>query len=440
MFGRLAVAFALAASGTVSLAGDYFEVSYTASTDPGELQLGVTYTLWIPDQVAKIRGIIVHQHGCGVGACTGGATAAYDLHWQALATKWDCALMGPSYHQAEKQNCRLWCDPRNGSHKTFLKAIDEFAVKANRPELPTAPWCLWGHSGGGFWASLIQTMDPERIVAIWFRSGTAFAAWQEGEIPKPEIPEAAYRIPLMCNPGAKERDHERFQRAWTGCLEMFREYRAKGAPIGFAPDPRTSHECGDSRYLAIPFFDACLEMRLPDVDSDVRKLKPVDENATWLATPLTDNPEPANSYAGDPHEAVWLPNRGVARAWAEYVRTGAVPDSTPPPAPSAVTVTRKPDHSVEITWQAEADFESGIQAFMVERDARQLARVPEKPVGRFGRPLFQPMSYHDTPEAPLPKMRLVDTSAKPGVKHEYRVIAVNGTGLRSEPSEPVSAP
>ena len=27
----------------------------------------------------------------------------------------------------------------------------------------------------------------------------------------------------------------------------FKEYRAKGGLIGFAPDPRTGHECGDSR-------------------------------------------------------------------------------------------------------------------------------------------------------------------------------------------------
>jgi hypothetical protein len=46
----------------------------------------VTYTLWIADGVAKLRGIIVHQHGCGSGACKGGATAAYDPHWQALAS------------------------------------------------------------------------------------------------------------------------------------------------------------------------------------------------------------------------------------------------------------------------------------------------------------------------------------------------------------------
>jgi len=33
----------------------------------------------------------------------------------------------------------------------------------------------------------------------------------------------------------------------------FEEYRPHGAPIGIAPDPLTVHECGDSRYLAIPF-------------------------------------------------------------------------------------------------------------------------------------------------------------------------------------------
>jgi hypothetical protein len=54
-------------------------------------------------------------------------------------------------------------------------------------------------------------------------------------------------------------------------------------------------------------------------------------------------------------------------------------------------------------------------------------------VGKFGRPLFQSMSYHDTPERPLPAMRLVDKTAKPDAKHEYRVIAVNGVGLKSKP-------
>src|SRR5678815_3189361 len=75
-------------------AGKYFEVSYPPSKKAGELQIGVTYTLWVPEGGSRLRGVIVHQHGCGSGACKGGATAAYDLHWQALAKKWNCALLG----------------------------------------------------------------------------------------------------------------------------------------------------------------------------------------------------------------------------------------------------------------------------------------------------------------------------------------------------------
>ncbi|HAW32276.1 MAG TPA: hypothetical protein DCY03_29905, partial [Planctomycetaceae bacterium] len=66
------------------------------------------------------------------------------------------------------------------------------------------------------------------------------------------------QIPMVANPGLKEKENKRFSRAWTGSLAMFKDYRAKGAPICFAPDPRTGHETGDSRYLAIPFFNACL--------------------------------------------------------------------------------------------------------------------------------------------------------------------------------------
>lgn len=440
LVGHFFVLLSLSTAGVANAAGRYLEVSYPASTEPGELQMGVTYTLWIPDGVPALRGMIVHQHGCGSGACKGGATAAYDLHWQALAMKWDCALLGPSYQQEDKQNCRLWCDPRNGSAKTFLRAVSQFASKSKHPELEKAPWCLWGHSGGGFWASLMQTMYPDRIVAIWLRSGTAYAVWEKGEIPKPQIPEAVYAIPVMCNPGAKENGDKRFSGAWNGALAMFKAYRAQGAPIGFAPDPRTSHECGDCRYLAIPFFDACLAMRLPDKGNRDQKLKPVDTKAAWLAGLLSDKAEPATSYAGKVEEAVWLPNQQVARAWMEYVKTGAVSDVTPPPPAFAVRATRRDGQAVELTWQAEADFESGMRAFLIQRDGVDLVQVPEKPMGRFGRPLFQVMSYHDTPGRPLPEMRYIDRSATPGAKHEYRVTAVNGVGLRSSPSSPASVP
>jgi pimeloyl-ACP methyl ester carboxylesterase len=400
---------------------------------PGELSLGVTYRLWVPDGAQTLRGVIVHQHGCGEGACKGAITAAQDLHWQALAKKWDCALLGPAYHQAEKDNCRLWCDPRNGSEKTFLKALSDFAAQSGHSELEKVPWCLWGHSGGGFWSSLMLTLHPERIAAIWLRSGSAFGAWSKGEIPAPELAPAVYEVPMMFNGGVKEADDKRHGPARVADRAMFKAWREHDAPAGFAPDPRTGHECGDSRYLAIPFFDACLAMRLPEKGSTTQQLKPVDVKQGWLTAIQGDEAERASSYAGDPTEAGWLPNEGVAKAWSEYVKTGATSDTTPPPAPTNVKVTAKAD-AVELTWDAEADFESGLQAFIIQRDGQVLAQVPEKLVSKFGRPLFQGMSYGDTPEQPLREMRYTDSTAKPGVKHEYRVIAVNSVGLKSAPA------
>jgi hypothetical protein len=419
---RLAgVGIILLTAACASAAGRYVEVEYPPSTEPGELVFGVTYTAWIPDGDQPLRGVIVHQHGCGRGACEGGRTAAYDLHWQALAAKWNCALLGPSYHQKDGENCRLWCDPRNGSNKTFLRALDELAAKAGRPELKTVPWCLWGHSGGAFWASLMQTLHPERIVAIWFRSGSAFPYWEKGEIEKPEITPAALGIPMMQNPGGKEKDHERFKIAYDGGLAMFESYRKQGAPIAFAPDPRTAHECGDSRYLAIPWFDECLELRLPKPGSTDPTLRPINMARGRLI------PKPDVSM-----ESNWLPSDRLARKFDEYVQSGFVDDKSPPAAPQHVTATRGDGDVVAIAWSADADFESGLGGFIIERDGKPLATLPEKPSTNFGKPLFQAMSYHDTPSAPVPEMKFTDADAPRGA--EYRVVAVNAAGVRSEPS------
>jgi hypothetical protein len=68
-----------------------------------------------------------------------------------------------------------------------------------------------------------------------------------------------------------------------------------------------------------------------------------------------------------------------ARFWMEHVKTGTVADTTPPPAPSRVRVSAKAGDGAEITWEAEADFESGIGGFAILRDGQALAKLPEKP-------------------------------------------------------------
>ena len=187
--------------GTVFGAGRFIRIDYPASTAASELQLAVTYTLWIPDGVTTIRCVIVHQHGASIPAAQAGATAAYDLHWQGLAKKWDCALLGPSYHvlndltDASPGGAELWFDPRRGSEKTFLKALDEFATKSRHPEIATVPWVLWGHSGGGIWSDVMATLHPSRVIALFLRSGSAATFRSRSEFAAAEYPSVNLRDP-----------------------------------------------------------------------------------------------------------------------------------------------------------------------------------------------------------------------------------------------------
>ena len=135
-----------------------------------------------------------------------------------------------------------------------------------------------------------------------------------------------------------------------------------------------------------------------------------------------DAPVAAKDFSGDIANSSWLPNQSVARAWQDFVKTGAVSDKTPPPSPVDIKVDKT---SGIISWKAATDFESGIQAFIIERDGKKIGQVPENPKNRFGRPLFQGMSYGDTPVLPLLKFQFLDKEAKKGGDHQYRVIAVN---------------
>lgn len=407
----------------------YFRVRYEASTQPGELIFPVNYTLWIPPGVKELRGVIVHQHGCGEGSCKSGLTGAFDLHWQALAKKHDCALLGPSYEQPDKADCQMWCDPRNGSDAAFQKALVDLGAKSKHPELATVPWALWGHSGGGHWAGGMTLLHPDRVAAAVLRSGVPLleANPARSTIKTHTLPEAVVSVPIMCNLGTKEGvtvKEGRFAGAWTANEAFFTAVRGKGGLIGLSVDPFTSHECGNQRYFTIPWMDACLTARLPEKSGD--PLKPMPQDGAWLAPLLGTEAVPAAEYSQAKEKALWLPNAAIAKAWMHYVKDTAIPDATPPPAPRNLQIKGN-----ELTWEADADLESGIAQFIIERDGTVIGQVPEKPQNPFGRPLFQSLQYSDTPVQPLAEMRYTDTTAEPGKSYQYRVIAVNTTGLKS---------
>ncbi len=409
----------------------YYRVRYEAGAQKGELAYPVNYTIWIPTGVKSLRGVIVHQHGCGEGSCKSGLTGAYDLHWQALAQKHDCALLAPAYEQPDKADCQMWCDPRNGSDAAFRKCLVDLGAKSGHAELPKVPWALWGHSGGGHWAGGMVLLHPERVAAAWLRSGVPLLKEDPNRkgIKAHTLPDAALKAPVMCNLGTKEgvTVKDRFAGVWPANEAFFNEVRGKGGLISVSIDPFSSHECGNQRYLAIPWLDACLSARLPKDSGDPLKAMPTDQ--AWLAPITGGEAVPAAKFAGDPLKAAWLPNETIARAWMQYVKDTAVTDVTPPPAPTNLRLKGN-----ELTWEADADLESGLASFIIERDGKFLAKVPEQGKNPFGRPIFQNLQYSDTPTQPLVQMRHVDTKAEPGKKHTYRVIAVNTVGLKSMPS------
>jgi hypothetical protein len=181
-------------------------------------------------------------------------------------------------------------------------------------------------------------------------------------------------------------------------------------------------------------------MRLPEKGAATHELRPVDRSQAWLATYPGDTAVPAKEFKGDEKKSIWLPNEKVARAWMEYVRTGTVSDASLPPAPFGVRVNDKGEQGTEIAWEAEADMASGLGGFVVIRDGVGIARLPQRPPEEvFGRPLFQGLSFHDTPTAPLPKMSYLDAATKGGSNHVYTVTALSSAGVPSNPGASAAA-
>ena len=149
----------------------------------------------------------------------------------------------------------------------------------------------------------------------------------------------------------------------------------------------------------------------------------------WLAEIGSDKAVTADNYAGEAKPAIWLASERIAQAWMQYVKDTEVADTTPPPAPTNLRITGK-----ELTWNAQADLESGLAGFIIERNGETVARLPQQGKNPFGRPIFQNLQYSDTPTQPLVSMKFVDADADLSKPRTYRVFSLNTRELKSEPA------
>ncbi len=412
LFAGLLIFLGCAPNDSYSLEHNMYE--FRLDPGPEDLFEEAEFRIWIPEGVEKLRGIIVHQHGCG----RNGMLMAWDHHWRALARKWDCALMGTHYRQVD--SCASWHNPLNGSDRAFYNALNNLAEQSGHPELNSVPWALWGHSGGARWVSHMLQLYPERIIAVVARSGGR-------HINNP----ASFKVPLLFNYGRRERPR-------LNGLTYYPVGRNENAPWLLAPDPVTGHECGNSRLLAIPFFDVCFDLRLPSEEHQA--LRKIDMENSWLGDPGSFDITENHGFEGNPVDRVWLPDGNFARSWQEYVQTGWVTDTTPPEAPYNLSYEFLGKNSVNIMWEAEADLESGIKQFYLYRNGKQIKKF----IGindDYVKKNFQYGNYGDEPgpealyenvDKWIPtKMEFKDYRLHPDSTYTYRIRMVNWSDLES---------
>lgn len=416
-FIRALVAGLLIFLGCAPNAGCFLEDNmFECRLEPGpeDLFAEAEYRIWIPEGVENLRGIIVHQHGCG----RNGMLMPWDHHWRALAFKWDCALMGSHYKQVD--SCASWYNPLNGSERAFHEALNNLAEQSGHHELISVPWALWGHSGGAFWVSRMLQLYPDKIIAVVARSGGF-------HVNNPE----SFAVPVLFNYGHSERPR-------LNGLTYYPDGRKKHAPWLIAPDPITGHECGNSRLLAIPFFDVCFDLRLPSEGYD--ELRKVDLENSWLGDPGSYEITEYSGFEGNPLDRVWLPNGNFAQSWQEYVRTGWVTDTTPPEAPINLSYEFLGRRSVRIIWTAKADLESGIKQFYLYRNGQKIKKFiginddyvkKNFQYGNYGDEPGPESLYENVENWNPTKMEFLDHRLHPDSTYTYRIRMVNWSGLES---------
>lgn len=318
------------------------------------------YGIYIPTLKESLKGVLILQHGCGMEQF--GITRPYDLQYQSFARKWKLAVIETALHG----NCSLWRDPSAGTYSALLKVLDETAVKTGHPELNTVPWLLFGHSGGGYWTLAMLKEHPERIMAAVCYS----AAWD----PQWDYPAATAEVPILLRHAGANDGNSDGVLCWATAVHTFDKLRNMNAIVSIAHNPEQNHNYSYLRYMSIPFYEAVMKQRMPEDNKKI--MRKIDRTKTWLGDTLTLQICNEAAYTGDKAGYCVLPDEATAKLWQEYVSTGTIIDKTPPPAPFNVKAEYN-KNGITITWEADADIESGILRFEIFKNDILVGRLPE---------------------------------------------------------------
>jgi len=327
--------------------------------------LSADYRIWIPQDIKKIRGLIVKQHGCGSESGKKGLNHANDLQWQALALKHQFALMGTKM-SGEYPMCSNEAIRDRAAETTFLKAMSALAEKTNHSELNTIPWVMWGHSGGADWGTQMLEFYPQRTIGVInVHAGGIRSTSGSSEILNlnlnSQLTAELLKVPVLWFVGEKD---SYVEEAINLPKAIFNKFNQENSLWTLAIGQKTGHETGNTRLLAIPYLDAVITARM----TDEGRLQSINPNSGWLGNIATMEIVPASKYQGDLADKVWLPDQETALKWKEHLASDRITPFRKPNAPTNVTITDVSPTKKIITWDFTPDLENGLPDFRIYRN------------------------------------------------------------------------
>jgi hypothetical protein len=266
-------------------------------------------TLWYPDGVTTLRGVIVFTGGASGGGSGDTRYIADNRFWQRFGQSLGFAIVGTQF-------TGMYTDASNGPGQALLDTLQAYADDTSHPELANAPLLLEGFSNGGYFSFTFAHWKPERTIAFCLnKSGFAQASLDAAFLAVPGFLIWGSDEP---NAGVPTVIHALVQKG-RAQHALWAELREWGA----------EHEEGSAERVFAPFFAEMIAARYPagksPKDGPVALIA-LNETDGWLAD-HSDDSVSANvptstawdDYKADKTAASWLPSEGLAYLWRGFV-------------------------------------------------------------------------------------------------------------------------
>lgn len=260
--------------------GPYFECQIDP-TAKSNFSLAL-FRIWLPPADSPVKGVLAVLPGSDAD----GTPIADDPRWQAVAAKWNYALLGIAF--TTRPSTTPYYRAEDGTGKALLSALDELSVTSGHPELKNVPIAILGHSQGGQFAFHFTCFQPQRVIVFATIKGGYYDV-------KPT--DAARAVPGLLFTGELDSEFRR-----ENIRRLFDANPWPSSKWAYVSEPKMAHELGRCLDLIIPFFGAVI----------------TDELQPYVGTIDNLQVEPVGSASKGPR--AWLPNKEVAAIWGSLMQ------------------------------------------------------------------------------------------------------------------------